>query len=75
MAFLRKLFKTKEPMPASCPNLETLSGEFWCDMGQQRVKIAHLAFSYADVRSDHVERICKGKYASCPIYQASRFSR
>lgn len=75
MSFLRNLFKPKNPEPAVCPNLEYLSSEHWCDLGHQRVKIAHMAFTYSDIRLDHVERVCNGKYKSCPLFQASRFSR
>ena len=75
MDIFRKLFKPKAPMPATCPNSEYLSENYWCDMGHQRVRISNLAFTYADIKPDHVERVCKGRYTSCPLYQASLFPR
>jgi len=75
MSFLKSLFKPKENEPTICPNSEFLSGGYWCDLGQERVRITNLAFTYPEIKPDHVERVCNGKYKSCPLYQASRFSR
>lgn len=75
MGFLSKLFKPQESGPTVCPNLETISGEYWCDLGQQRVRVSALAYTYQDIGPNHVDLVCRGKYKACPLYQASLFSR
>lgn len=75
MDFLRNILKPKERMPPVCPNSEYLGGGYWCDLGQERVRITNLAFTYPDIKPDHVEKVCQGNYTKCPLYQASRFSR
>jgi len=79
MEFLKRLFGGRKGSgssaqePAVCPRLEHLSGyygpEYWCDLGTQRVKIASLISSYGDIRPDHVEQYCKGRYKNCPVYR------
>jgi hypothetical protein len=75
MSFLQRIFKAKDPIPAICPNSEYLSSDYWCDLGSSRVRIASLSYTYGDIGPEHAERVCKGKYKSCPLYLASRFSR
>jgi len=75
MSFLRRIFKSKAPMPTTCPNSEYLDSAYWCDLGDKRVRISSLAYSYKDISLDHAERVCKGNYRSCPLYLASQFSR
>jgi hypothetical protein len=54
----------------SCPRLEHLSGDLWCDLGQRRARIAELAFAYEDIASDHAEHFCQATYKRCPLYHA-----
>jgi len=75
MSFLQRIFKAKDPIPAICPNSEYLSGDYWCDLGSSRVRIASLSYTYSDIGPEHAERVCKGKYTGCPLYLAGRFSR
>ena len=75
MSFLRNIFKASEPMPTTCPNSEYLDNAFWCDLGERRVRISSLSFTYHDIGPDHAERVCKGRYKNCPLFLASRFSR
>jgi hypothetical protein len=56
MSFLRRIF-VKKPRPTICPNSEYLDSDYWCDLGDKRVRIRSLAFSYKDIGTDHTERI------------------
>ena len=80
MGFLKRFLGRKgagspAQEPVVCPRLEHLAGyygpEYWCDLGEQRVKIASLISSYRDIGPDHVERCCKGRYQDCPVYRGT----
>jgi hypothetical protein len=75
MGFLQRIFKSHGPEPSVCPRSEYLDRDYWCDLGDKRIRIAHLAYSYGDIASDHAERVCKGGYKRCPLYLASRMAR
>ncbi len=72
--FLAKKKSPQESLPATCPNSEYLDHDYWCDLGDRRVRISQLAFSYQDIAADHAQRVCNGNYTGCPLYLAGRFS-
>lgn len=65
--------KSAKQNSRKCPNLEHIMDKYWCDIGSERIEIAMLSFSYADIGNDHLKKYCNGNYRKCLLFKVKIF--